>query len=48
VGRTDKKPLTVQIGNRTEEKLTSLRCRGVMLREKMQTVEDHLGCIKSF
>jgi hypothetical protein len=48
VGRMDTKLLIVQTGNRTEEKLTSLRRRGVMLRTKMQTAEDHLGCIKSF
>jgi hypothetical protein len=29
-----------------EEKLTSLKHRGVMLRMKMQTVEDRLECIK--
>jgi hypothetical protein len=32
VGRMDTKLLIVQTGNRTKEKLTSLRCRGVMLR----------------
>jgi hypothetical protein len=41
VERMDTKPLTVQTGKWTEEKLTSLRRRGVMLRMKMQTVEDH-------
>jgi hypothetical protein len=48
VERTDIKLLIVQTGNQTEEKLTSLRRRGVMLRMKMQTAEDHLGCIRSF
>jgi hypothetical protein len=48
VVKTDTKPLTVQTGKWTEEKLTSLRRRSVMLRVKMQTAEDHLGCIKSF
>jgi hypothetical protein len=48
VERMDTKPLIVHTRNRTEEKLTSLRRRGVMLRTKMQTVEDFLGCIKSF
>jgi hypothetical protein len=48
VERTDIKLLIVQTGNRTEEKLTSLRRRGVMLRMKMQIAEDHLGCIRSF
>jgi hypothetical protein len=44
----DIKPLTVQIGSQTEVKLTSLRCRGMMLRMKMQIAEDRLGCIKFF
>jgi hypothetical protein len=48
VGRMDTRLLIVQTGKRTEEKLTSLRRRGVMLRTKMQTAEDCLGCIKSF
>ena len=48
VGRMDTNLLIVQTGKWTEEKLTSLRRRGVMLRTKMQTVEDRLGCIKSF
>jgi hypothetical protein len=48
VEKTDTKPLTVQTGRWTEEKLTSLRRRGVMLRAKMQTAEDRLGCINSF
>jgi hypothetical protein len=46
VERTDTKMLIVQTGKWTEEKLTSLRRRGVMLRQKMQTAEDRLGCIK--
>jgi hypothetical protein len=48
VERMDIKLLIVQTGNPTEEKLTSLRRRGVILRTEMQTAEDHLGCIKSF
>jgi hypothetical protein len=48
VGRTDIKPLIVQIGKWTEVKLTSLRRRGMMLRMKMQTMEDRLGCTRSF
>ena len=48
VGRMDIKPLTVQTGKWTEVKLTSLKHRSVVLRTKMQTAEDHLGCIKSF
>jgi hypothetical protein len=34
VERMDTKPLIVQTGNRTKEKFTSLRRRGVMLRMK--------------
>ena len=41
VGRMDIKPLIVQTGKRTEEKLTSLKRRGVMLRMKTQKVEGH-------
>jgi hypothetical protein len=48
VVKTDTKPLTVQRGKWTEEKLTSLRRRGVMLRVKMLTAEDRWGCIKFF
>jgi hypothetical protein len=40
VGKMDTKLLIVQTGNRTEEKLTSLRRRSVMLRTNMQTAED--------
>jgi hypothetical protein len=41
VGRMDIKPLIVQTGKRTEEKLTSLRRRGVMLRMKTPKQEGH-------
>jgi hypothetical protein len=41
VGRMDIKSLIVQIGKWTEEKITSLRCRGVMLRMKTPEVESH-------
>ena len=41
VGRMDIKPLTVQTGKRTEEKLTSLRRRGMMLRMRTPEVEGH-------
>jgi hypothetical protein len=43
------KPWTIQRERWTEEKLTSLRRnRSMMLRERMQTVEDRLGCIRYF
>ena len=48
VEKTDIKPLTVQTGKWTKEKLTSLRRRGVMLSQKMQTAEGCLRCINSF
>ena len=48
VVRMDTRPLTVQIGNWTEEKLTSLRRRGVMLKMKTLEVASHLQCTKSF
>jgi hypothetical protein len=41
VERTDTRPLTVQIGRWTEEKLTSLRHRGVMSMMKTLEVESH-------
>ena len=41
VERTDTKSLIVQTGNQTEEKLTSLRRRGVMLRMKTPEVASH-------
>jgi hypothetical protein len=42
-------PWTVQRGRWTEVKLTSLRCsRCVMLRVRMRTAEDRLGCIRFF
>jgi hypothetical protein len=41
VGRMDIKPLIVQTGKRAEEKLTSLRRRGVMLRMKTLGVGSH-------
>jgi hypothetical protein len=37
----DIKQLIVQIGKRTEEKLTSLKHRGEMLKQKAQKVEAH-------
>jgi hypothetical protein len=46
VGKIDTRPLTVQIGRWTEVKLTSQRCRDVMLRMKIRTVEDRLGVHK--
>ena len=48
VVKTVIKPLTVQRGRWTEENLTSLRRRGVMMRTKMLTTEDLLECIKFF
>jgi hypothetical protein len=39
VERMDISQLTVQIGRRMEEKLTSPRHRGEMLRQKMQKTE---------
>jgi hypothetical protein len=48
VGRMGTSHSSVQRRRRTEEKLTSLKRRGVMLRMKMQKWEDHLGCIKFF
>jgi hypothetical protein len=41
VGRMNIKLLIVHIGKWTEEKLTSLRRRGVMLRMRTPKVEDH-------
>ena len=41
VERMDIKQLTVQTGKRMEEKLTSLKHRGMMLRMKTQKVEGH-------
>jgi hypothetical protein len=41
VEKMDIKPLTVQTGKRTEEKLTSLKHRGVMLKTKTQKQEGH-------
>jgi hypothetical protein len=41
VGKMDTKPWTVQIGKWTEEKLTSLRHRGVMLKMKILEVGSH-------
>jgi hypothetical protein len=42
VGKTDTKPLTVQTGKWTEEKLTSLRrSRGVMLKMRTMEVGSH-------
>ena len=41
VGRMDIKPLTVQTGKRTEEKLTSLKHKGVMLRMKTPKQGGH-------
>jgi hypothetical protein len=49
VVKTVIKPLIVQRGRWTEERLTSLRrSRGVMLRAKMLTAEDRWACIKFF
>jgi hypothetical protein len=48
VGRMGTSHLSVQRRRRMQEKLTSLKRRGVMLRMKMQTAEDRLGCIKFF
>jgi hypothetical protein len=42
------KPLTAQRGKRTEEKLTSLRRRGVTRTAKMQTAGGRWGCIRFF
>jgi hypothetical protein len=39
VERMDTRQLTVQIGRRMEEKLTSLRHRGEMLKQKTQKME---------
>jgi hypothetical protein len=41
VGRMDTKPLIIQTGKWTEEKLTSLRRRGVMLRMRTLEVGSH-------
>jgi hypothetical protein len=41
VERMETRKLTVQIGRRMEEKLTSLRHRGEMLKQKMQKTEGH-------
>jgi hypothetical protein len=41
VGKTDTKPWTVQTGKWTEEKLTSLRRRGVTWRMKTLEVGNH-------
>ena len=41
VERMDTRKLTVQIGRRMEEKLTSPRHRGELLRQKMQKMEGH-------
>jgi hypothetical protein len=41
VGRMDTRQFTVHIGKRMEEKLTSLKRRGVMWRMKTQKVEGH-------
>ena len=41
VEKMDTKPWTVQIGKWTEEKLTSLKRRGVMLRMKTLEVGGH-------
>jgi hypothetical protein len=41
VVKTDTNPLTVQTGKWTEEKLTSLRRRGVTLRMKTLEAESH-------
>jgi hypothetical protein len=40
VERMETRALTILTGNQIEEKLTSLRHRGVMLRQKMQIAED--------
>jgi hypothetical protein len=48
VEKMDIRPWIVQIGKWTEVKLTSLKRRGVMLRMKMLTAEDRLGCIRFF
>ena len=42
------KPWIVQREKWTEEELTSLRRRGVMMRTKMLTAKDRLECIKFF
>jgi hypothetical protein len=47
VVKTDTKPLTVQRGRWTEEKLTSLRRRGVTLRMKTLEVGSHLTVHKA-
>jgi hypothetical protein len=41
VERTDTKPLIFQTGKWTEEKITSLRCKGVMLRMRILEVGSH-------
>jgi hypothetical protein len=41
VGRMDTKLLIVQTGKQTREKLTSLRCTGVMLRMRTPEVGGH-------
>jgi hypothetical protein len=48
VVKTTTKLWTIQRGRWTEEKLTSLRRRGVTLRAKMQTAEDRWGCIRFY
>jgi hypothetical protein len=41
VGKMDTKPWTVRTGKWTEQKLTSLRCKGVMLKMKILEVGSH-------
>jgi hypothetical protein len=48
VVKTVIKPWIVQREKWTEEELTSLRRRSVMLSQKVLTAEDLLGCIRSF
>jgi hypothetical protein len=48
VVKTAIKPWTVRRGRWTEEKLTSLRHRGVTRMAKMLTVGGRWACIKSF
>jgi hypothetical protein len=48
VGKMGTNRSSVQRKRKMQEKLTSLKRRGVMLSQKMQTAEDRLECIKSF
>jgi hypothetical protein len=41
VGRMDTRQLTIQIGRKMEEKLTLLKHKGGMLKQKTQKTEGH-------